>query len=104
MVGIADSVDDFPNADTLGRIVYTILLGTCGCLGLGAGAAVLAGKPWAKVLILGWAATMLAVGIISAFVWPWSGMVPTLATIVGILLLTSLTYRAWKATARSQAQ
>ncbi len=105
VVGIVESVSDFDEADTLGKMVYTILLAAFGCLGLGAGAAVLARKAWAKVLILGWATTLLAAGIISPLVWPpWPGIVPTLGVIFVILLLTSLTYCGWKATARSQAQ
>jgi hypothetical protein len=104
VMGIRGVVDDIPKVDTLGKAIYTILLAAAGCLGFGAGAAVLARTPWAKVLILGWAATVLAAVLISAFVWPWPGIVPALWAISFWLLVTSLTFLGWKATARSQAQ
>ena len=102
--GILESVDDFPQADTLGKMVYTVLLATFGCLGLGAGATVLARKPWAKVLIQGWAVTLLATSLIAVFVWPWSGIVPFLGMVSLVLLITSTTYLLWKSAARSQEQ
>jgi hypothetical protein len=102
VAGIVESVDDIPQADTPGKMVYTVLLAAFGCLGLGAGAAVLARKPWAEVLILGWAVTVLAAALISPFVWPWPGIVPTLGAISLVLLLTGLTYCVWKAAARSR--
>lgn len=104
VTGIVESVDDIPKADTLGKMAYTIFLAAFGCLGLGAGVAVLARKPWAKVLILGWAVTVLAAALISPFVWPWAGIVPTIGAIGLAILLTSLTYSLWKAAARSREQ
>ena len=104
VTGIVESVDDIPKADTLGKMAYTIFLAAFGCLGLGAGVAVLARKPWAKVLILGWAVTVLAAALISPFVWPWAGIVPTVGAIGFAILLTSLTYSLWKAAARSREQ
>jgi hypothetical protein len=101
VVGIVGAVDDVPKVDTLGKMVYTILLAVAGCLGFGAGAAVLARKPWAKVLILGWAATLLADVLISPFVWRWQGIVPTLGGICFWLLVTSLAFYGWEATPRS---
>jgi len=99
VVGIVESVDDIPNADSLGKMVYVILLAAFGCLGLGAGAAVLTRKPWAKVFILGWAVTVLATVLVSPFVWPWPGMVPTVGATGVTILLTGLTYSLWKAAA-----
>ncbi|UCG84900.1 MAG: hypothetical protein JSW71_13220 [Gemmatimonadota bacterium] len=61
-------------------------------------------KPWAKVFILGWAVTVLAAALISPFVWPWAGIVPTIGAIGLAILLTSLTYSLWKAAARSREQ
>jgi hypothetical protein len=104
VMGIVESVDDIPKADTLGKMVYTIFLAVFGCLGLGAGAAVLARQPWAKALILGWAVTVLAAALISPFVWPWAGVVPTLGAISLAFLITSLTYYGWKAASRSREQ
>jgi hypothetical protein len=103
LLGVVATVDDFGKVDTVPKMVYTILLGACGCFGLAAGLAVLSRRSGAKVLILGWASTMLGVGLSAPLAWGWSDLLPTLGMISMILLLGGLTYLGWKAATRTQA-
>ncbi len=103
VMGIREAVSDWVEASTLAQFVCTAFIAAFGCLGLGAGVAVLARRPWAKGLILGWAATLLASGILAPVVWVWPGIVPILAGVVVILILTGLTYRGWQTTASSKS-
>jgi hypothetical protein len=83
-------------------MVYTGFLATGGCLGIAAGVAVLSRRPWAGVVILGWAAAAFVCVILSPLVWRWPGIIPTLGAFAMVLILTVLTYRGWQATASSQ--
>jgi hypothetical protein len=102
IMGIRSSVSDFSDSDTLGKMVYTVFLGAGGCLGIAGGVMVLARSPRAGVLILGWVATIFVCLILTPFVWPWPGIVPTLGAFTAWTILTFLTYRGWQATVSSR--
>lgn len=91
LVGIRSSVSDLNGADTLGKMVHTGFLGAGGCLGITAGGAVLARSIWAKVLILGCAATLFTCLIQTPFVWPWPGIVPLPGASIDVPPLTAPT-------------
>ena len=103
-MGIRSSVSDLSDSDTLGKMVYSVFLGAGGCLGIAEGVAVLARSPRARTLILGWVATIFVCLILTPFVWPWPGIVPTLGAFIVWTILTFLTYRGWQATTSSQRE
>jgi hypothetical protein len=103
VIGIMSAVDDWGKADTLGRIVCTVFITALGCLGIGAGVAVLVRKPWARGLILAWAATLLVTVILAPIVWVWPGLGVTLLAVLVYSVLIVLTYWGWKATAGPQS-
>jgi hypothetical protein len=104
IMGIWSSVSDFRDSDTPGKLAYSVFLGAGGCLGMAAGVAVLARSPRARVLILGWVATIFVCLILTPFVWPWPGIGPTLGAFIFWAILTFLTYRGWQATTSSRTE
>lgn len=103
VIGIRESASDWSEADTLGRMVSSVFIAAFGCLGIGAGVAVLARRPWAGILILGWGAGMLGCTILASSVWHWPGIVPVVVTLLVMSIIVALTYGGWRATARPRS-
>ena len=103
VMGINSAIDDWGEADTLGKIIYTVVLTIGGCLGVGAGVAVLARKPWARISILAWAASWIIALILACIVWPWPGIVGFLLGFSLAIIVTSATYLGWRATTKPQS-
>jgi hypothetical protein len=100
-MGIQSALGDWRDSDTLGKMVYSVILGAGGCVGIAAGVAVLARSPRARILILGWVAAIFVCLILSLVVWPWAGIVPAIGAFIFFTILSFLTYRVWLATASS---